>query len=369
MSSSPKAQALILDPGTYEILLGIAGEDEPHFIEPTVYVDTNDSILPNSILPVLSEMARERFFGRDALRYKSVLKLHYMLEEHDFASFGLLLKRILEENFLDPHDLNIVVIESPRLTVVTKQKLQNLLFHFLQVPKIAFLSNASCVLTALGKDTGVLVDIGHLGTNVESIFKNFPNPDSRFDIPIGGYHITQRLVELMFSRIQYESTMPLYWIAEDIKRASVYIALDPKQEEEKIILGQANINQQIEFPDGTLITINKERFNCAEPLFEPELAHIRSEGLIEIVDKSIRIWDRSQIPDFLKNIILCGNGAKLPGLTTRIEALLKEKFARTLAVEVVPVQEYKKAAWIGASILYMKRNGQLDWINNPEREA
>jgi len=364
-----KTQALILDPGTYEILLGIAGEDEPRFIEPTVYVDTNDPLLPNSILPELIEMARERFFGQDALRFKSVLKLHYMLEERDFTSFGLLLKQILEKNFLDPHDLDVIIIESPRLSQANKQKLQSHLFHFLQVPRIAYLPNASCVLTALGKDTGVLVDIGYFGTNIESIYKNFPNPDSRFDIPIGGYHITQRLVELMFSRIQYESSLPLFWIAEDIKRASVFVAKDPKQEEEKMILGEIDLNQPIEFPDGTLLTINKERFKCTEPFFEPELAHIRSDGLIEILDKSIHVWDRSQIPDFLKNIILCGNGAKIPGLNVRIELLLKERFAKTLAVEVIPIQEYKKAGWVGASILYAKRNGQLDWINNTERGA
>ena len=39
----------------------------------------------------------------------------------------------------------------------------------------------------------LIIDIGHFSTKIECLFKGFPNNESKFEFPIGGYHITQNL--------------------------------------------------------------------------------------------------------------------------------------------------------------------------------
>ena len=129
--------------------------------------------------------------------------------------------------------------------------------------------------------------------------------------------------------------------------------------------GNTDYNQNVELPDGTMLTINSERFLCIEPLFDPDILHIRSDNLIDLIGKSIRAWDLQKIPELVQKIILCGNGAKIEGLANKIEMLVKQKFAKTLNVKVIPVEEYKKVFWIGASVLSQK-GAQFEWIPNPQ---
>jgi actin-related protein len=355
-------KSLILDLGNYEMQLGIAGDDAPKFTEPTIYADSNDALLPNSVVIGLSDMARERFYGKKAMRFKNILNIHNMFEEKDFASLGNMLRQIFEDNYWDPADYGLIIVNSPRITGQVRQKLENLFFKTLNFPRITYIQSALCVLSALGMDTGMIVDIGHFNTTFEGVFKGFPNPESEFELPIGGYHLTQYLNDLVFSKIQYESTKPLYWVGEDIKRAVAFAVINPKEETQLIKQGKKEYDQSIELPDGTNLTINYERFNCIEPLFEPELAHIRSDNIIDFIERSIRTWDRQQIPELVQKIIICGNGGKISGLVEKVEAILRDHFPKTLSVKVLPITEQKKVFWIGASILYAKKKGQLEWI-------
>ena len=310
-------------------------------------------------------MARERLYGRWALRFKNVLKLQFLLESQDFVSITAFLKQLLEKNYWDPRDFNLIIIDSQRFTAQFKQKVLNTFFQVLQFPQICFAPSSLCVLSALGQDSGLIVDIGFSSTTVEAVYKNFPNDESKFELPIGGFHLTQRLTDLIFSKFEYENNYSLFWVAEDIKRTSALAVSDANSELLSIDGGNTDYNQNVELPDGTMLTINSERFLCIEPLFDPDILHIRSDNLIDLIGKSIRAWDLQKIPELVQKIILCGNGAKIEGLANKIEMLVKQKFAKTLNVKVIPVEEYKKVFWIGASVLSQK-GAQFEWIPNPQ---
>lgn len=361
-----KIQGLILDPGTYEMQIGIAGADEPMITVPSIYTDSVEGLDTNMVVAGLTEMAKERFYGSRALNFRNVLKMHYFFQEKDFISFGQMVKELLEANYWDPQDLDIIIIDSPRITGQFKHGLQTVLFHTLKFPRIAYIPANQCVLSALGKETGVVVDIGHFSTTFDGVFKGFPNLEAQFEMPIGSYHITQRIIDLLFARLQFDVTGPLYWIAEDIKHATAFTSIDPKKELVQVKQGKTDYDQIVELPNGQSFKINWERFNCVEPLFEPELVHVRSENIIEFIDRSIRTWERHQVPELVQNIILVGQGSKITGLVERIEQDLKERFPKTLNVKVLTPPEVKKIFWIGASIIYLKRNGQFEWLTNPE---
>ena len=196
-------QTLILDLGSFELQLGIAGEDQPQVTEPMLFTDTSNPIVSSFTLLKLNELARERLYGRWALRFKNVLKLQFLLESQDFVSITAFLKQLLEKNYWDPRDFNLIIIDSQRFTAQFKQKVLNTFFQVLQFPQICFAPSSLCVLSALGQDSGLIVDIGFSSTTVEAVYKNFPNDESKFELPIGGFHLTQRLTDLIFSKFEY----------------------------------------------------------------------------------------------------------------------------------------------------------------------
>jgi actin-related protein len=357
---------LIVDMGSYETIIGKAGADTFETVEPTIYADSNNPLLKKSIISSLSEMAQERFYGKAALNFKNVLKITYFMQYGDYESFSNLIKQTLESLYMDPRDSGLILIVPSMTTQLTKQKIQKFMFENLHFPRITFIPDSICVLTALGLKTGVIVDIGHFSTKIECLFKGFPNNESQFEFPIGGYHITQSLLDQLFSNLQFKSVSPLMWICEDIKRAAAFCELNPTETIQLINQGSTEYDQPVQLPNGLEFIINQELFECVEPIFNPERVHIRADGIISYIKKSIRAWERTQVPDFLKSIILCGNGGKIQGLREKIEQLLRKEFPSTLEMNFIALKEHKNLFWLGASILYTKKEGKFDWIENPE---
>jgi actin-related protein len=360
---------ILVDMGSFETLIGKAGGDNFELKESTAYSDSNNPLIKKSLISKLSDMAKERIYGNAAFKFKNVLNIDYFLKNKDYISFSALLQQSLEKMYVDPKDVGLVLLLPSNFGSIDRQKLQTTLFQGLQIPRLCFLPQSLCAFTAVGLSSGVMVDIGYYSTRIESVFKGFPKIEAQFELPIGGHHITQCLMNEIFSKTKYKSASPLYWVAEDIKRAVVACEVDLSPIIQAVLQGKTDYDQLIELPDGSQYTINRERFECVEVVFNPELGHLRSEGIIQAIENSVRSWERTQIPELLKNIIVCGNGSKIPGLIQKIEAKLKEKFSSGVEIKVLSVNDSKGLCWIGGSVLYAKKQGQLDWISNPFLEV
>ena len=147
--------------------------------------------------------------------------------------------------------------------------------------------------------------------------------------------------------------------------------MNPELEKERIKEGLSKYNQPINFPDGTTVTINSERFMISEPLFNPSLIHIDYMGLPEAISKVIKSWERENWEELVPNIIISGGSSLITGLNERIIEEVKPYFSEKLkdSVEVVAVSGREHMGWIGASVLYSRDQMQKGWINNPEYQA
>ena len=355
---------LIFDLGTYETIFGIAGQDNPQGLEKSITADSNNPLILNQTISGLKEMAKERFFGNDAQKYKDLLKLVHFIEKKEIPSIIGFLRKIMEDYFWDPSDCNLICLPPPNFLPMDLMNLKHQIFTQLHIPKLKFLSHSLCALTALNQTTGTIIDIGYNSTRVESIFKGFPNDESRLTLGIGGKHITNYYTDAIFPKIQFSNTAPLTFIAEEIKRAMTEILGDPNEIIHEINQGSEQYDNLVELPDGSQFTINREKFEAGEIFFKPELAHIRDQSLPEAIISSIRSWERVQVPEFLKNIVLCGNGGKIRGLREKLQIFIKESFPQSLDINIIEIPQLKEVFWIGASIYYNKHQNNMEWDLN-----
>ena len=358
---------ILIDVGAFESLIGIVNEDNYRFREKTVYADSNNPILKKFFSSNLAEINIKRYYGNTAMLFKNILKVQYFMKEKDYISYSKLIGKKLKELPVKLEETSLVLVVSNHYSINDKKNLQNALFQTLKIPRIAFLSHTVSILSELGLNTGVIVDIGYYSTRIESIFKGFPNSDSQFLFPLGGYHITQQILNNIFTGLEYKSDLPFLWESELIKKEALFVVEDPEKFSDQIHKGFKNFDHTVELPDGNEIVINHERYEPVEIFFNPLIAHTRSENLVEMIEKSIKSWERDQIRELCSNIIIIGNGGNIPGLNEKIEKLLKNRFAESVDVKIPKITEQKEIFWKGAS-KFVQSKKQLNWISNPFQE-
>lgn len=359
---------LLIEVGAHETVIGFAGDGTYFCKVPSFYTDSNYPLLDNDILSTLKDMAYERVFGEEAVLNQKVLKIFNILKNEDYFTYAAFLKNILESRNIAPAEHRAILILPSDWTLKMKEKLKKALFLLCQFPKIVFVESSICVLIAFGLNTGIIVDIGHFSTRIESIYRGFLNPEGIFQFQFGGYQISKYLVDKILPYISVHAIQPLITIAEDIKREAVFCELNPEVKNIEIQEGSFNFDRTVELPNGKQFTLNKECYECVEQFFHPEIGHISTVSLIDHIENTVRVWDRTQVPELLEHIIICGSTSQIPGLINKIYAGLTPRFSANIKISMHPTLkgEEKDIFWKGGSILYKKREGQFDWMEKEE---
>lgn len=129
------------------------------------------------------------------------------------------------------------------------------MFELFNVPNTAVVPKSVLALYSSGRTTGLMVDFGYHYTQVTPIFEGYPLNHAIQTMSVGGWHITQYLMELINQRgYSFESSKD-FEIINDIKEKLCYFALNFKFE--KDVYTQEN-EKQYTLPDGMVINIESE---------------------------------------------------------------------------------------------------------------
>ena len=368
---------LILDIGSNTFKLGWAGEDFPEIIAPSVYVDKTDYIFNSDVIEGLENIfiddnMDEFKYGHEALKYQNILKIHEFKKENNYNIFSKFFHYYYQQLNIQSEYQNkqsIIVISPFFMTDLEKNKLEQIFFRDLNFPYLLFLSESQAILQTLKKTTGVVVNMGESNTYFSTIFHGFTNIMARDTFPIAGKDLTNHFLNMILTRKGSKENFYLdKWLAKEIKDKYSLCVLDAEGENNSIKDGLTNYDQKINFPDGSSLKINEERFMLSEPLFNPRLIHIDYFGLDEAIVKVIKSWDRENWEELLPNIILAGGGSLIPGLKERLKLELTKYFSEKIRdkINVFAVSGRENMSWIGASILCSKNQLQDGWKPNPE---
>lgn len=273
------------------------------------------------------------------------------------------------------------------LTQLDKEKMTQLLFEQFNVSGLFFAEESVLSLYAVGKVTGLSVDLGHSGINVVGVLDGQPMYQTATQIPWGGRDISEMVQSMIKSRTTSGAFTQTYDGVHDKNAIGCFLKeqigrVAPTKEDFESLSAsyQTSMNGEsvdteededlFTLPDGCTIKVGKnERFAIGECMFQPEqfLAPSMSHRDIDfsgpsVLDAAIQAilntpGDMSRRV-LLDQIVVCGGMSRLKGFNERLHHELSEGAPGSSRPNIVQVPDYMdtsstlpSASWIGGAIL------------------
>jgi len=169
-------------------------------------------------------------------------------------------------------------------------------------------------------------------------------------------------------------------LLRDIKETLCYIRPnDPTSE----ISVQAHKEKTYELPDGTVITLGKERYDIPEVLFKrfhPSLNDEKSfkfEGLHYMIQGTILDCDADIRRELYSNLVVTGGCSKIKGLRERLAAMIVSIAPPAYSPKIIRIPQVVKSnqktsfddsfgVWTGGSVLGSLGSFQQHWLSREE---
>jgi actin-related protein len=355
--------AVVIDSGSSTCKVGLAGEEAPRSIFPTVVARPrvrSGRGRPNEI------DEDQVFVGDEAAQLTSDYTCHYPVSRGIVTNWDDM-ERIWRYAFYSelrvaPEDHPVLLTEPPLNPRGNRDKMTRIMFETLGVPAIQIATSARLALHASGRITGIVIESGDSVTHTVPFYEGHMIARAVLRLDVGGRDVTAFLAKLLAER-GYALTSTVEREVVRIKEDLCYVASD-FVEELKSASVYSDLETPYKMPDGTVVTIGSERFRCAELLFRPALACIDQVGIHQAAYASVMKCDVDFRNDLYRNVVLAGGNTMFPGIEVRMQKELAELAPIPVRVKVVAPRERASLSWKGGSILASLDSFQ--WISKAE---
>nr|XP_019532457.2 actin-like [Aedes albopictus] len=325
---------VVIDNGSGWIKAGLAGEDEPSAVFPTVAErneEGQDSTRVNPIRlgSIIDWDAMEKVW-------------HYTL--HDRLKVA-------------PEDHPVLLTDVPLNPKAYREKMAQIMFETFSCPAVYMANQAVLSLYAAGRTSGIVLDCGHDVSHIVPVYRGHAVPHAIKRLVFAGRSLTDYLADLLTDR-----GIPSLEIdtVREIKEKLGYVALDFDKEL------STTSDKYFQLPNGKSITIGQERFRCAEALFQPLLLDLESPGVHQALHDSVMQCDIDVRKELFGNVILAGGSSMFGGIRERLELELRSLAPSTVKIKVVAPVQRMYSAWRGGSNLASLASCQKLWITREE---
>ncbi|KAK3417503.1 hypothetical protein EUGRSUZ_H03447 [Eucalyptus grandis] len=378
MTVDEDAQPVVIDNGTGMVKAGIA-----RGVCPTANFP---SVVGRPRYPgVMVGTGKDAYVGDEAMSKRGVLTLKYPIKHGVVVDWNDM-EKIWHHTFYNelrvaPEEHPVLLTEPPLNPRSNREKLTQIMFETFNVPGLYVAIQAVLSLHASGRATGIVLDSGDGVSHVVLIYEGYALPHAVHRVDLDGRNTTDYLMTLLrergysfmmcrirFSRIRYSqqfTTTAEREIVRDLKEKLAYVALD-YDEELRTACRSSAIEKSYELPDGKVVTIREELFQCAEVLFQPSLIGMDEPGIHKTIYDSIHMCEIGLRRDLYGSIVLSGGSTMLRGMAERMRKEMANLIPPTIKFKVADPPERRFSAWAGGSVLCSLGRNKKMWITKAE---
>ena len=354
-----EVNAIVVDNGSGVIKAGFSGDDAPRGIFATVVGR------PKQPGIMVGMDQKDSFVGDEAIEKRGILNLNYPVDRGMIKHWDDMEKvwhhTLYSSLKVAPEEHPILITESPLNSKQNREKMTTILFETFNVPAFYVSMQAVLALYASGRTTGIVLDSGEGVTNTVPVYEGFALPHAIIRNDLAGSDLTDYLYEMLRKRGLSFAATGEKEIVKIIKQKLCYVANDYAQE-----LSSDPAPASFELPDGNVISVGNERFQCSEVLFQPNLLGKEYSGIHENLIASIKKCDTDIQKDLYANVVLSGGSTMFENMNDRVTKEMSSAISSTLKLKVLSPPERKYSVWIGGSILSSLSTFSQMWISKAE---
>lgn len=199
---------IVLDIGSKYSKFGFSGEPRPRAIVPSVSfsqpstsflrLDATSASDPYNIGDTLWDLDFERCPHDQLRRGKRALLLAQLTQ--------LLRNAFTQHLMVDPKQRKVLVVENPMLPTSVKEMICKVLFNNLQVPEVSFVPAPLLSLLAVGRITGLVLQVGYLEATLMPVYYGRPLTSHTVSSSRAGQRLNGRLKKLLLRYGKFVAT-------------------------------------------------------------------------------------------------------------------------------------------------------------------
>ena len=283
---------------------------------------------------------------------------------------------------ITPSDHKILLTEPPMNPISNRVQMCQFMFEQYGFSGVQVSLQATLVLYAQGLYSGVVLDSGDGVTHMVPVYDGVTPDNLIARLNVAGRHMTEYLIKLLQVRGYSFNRSADLATAQILKEKYCYVGYD-MEIERKLALETTVLLKQHTLPDGTVVKMDRERYEAPEILFNPSLTgECEDMGidkmLYDLVQKRAAIDIRSTL---WKHVVLSGGSTMYPGLPSRLEKELRglfledvcqgdeKRLSKVFKLKIEDPPRRKHMVFLGGSFLAdAMRNRAVFWISKEEWE-
>ncbi|XP_060855730.1 uncharacterized protein LOC132933473 [Metopolophium dirhodum] len=359
--------AIVCDNGSHSLKAGFSNDNFPRSIIPTIVGRPKYEKI--STIPEYGE--KLLFTSESAIRNLDILDTICPIRNSIISDWDAMEKiwyhMYYEDLLVSPENYNILHTEVDMNLKSSREKLFEIMFELFNVPKTAVIPKSVLALYSSGRTTGLMVDSGYDYTQVMPIFEGCPLHHAVQTMSVGGWHITQYLIELLNKRGYNFNSSKDFETINNIKEKLCYFALNFNFEKD---MYTEEKEKQYILPDGMVINVESEAFQSPEILFDPLLFNIESKlgGIHNLIHRACSACDYKEQKNMYNNIILAGGNTMFQFLPIRLEKMIADLVTSSTNIQIKADPERKFSTWLGGAVLASMPSYQQMWISKETYE-
>jgi actin, other eukaryote len=266
---------------------------------------------------------------------------------------------------VDSQDHPVLLTEAPLNPKANRERMTQIMFETFSIPAFYVAIQAVLSLYASGRTSGIVIDSGDGVTHTVPIYEGYSLPHAVLRIDLAGRDLTAWMAKLLMQRGHSFTTSAELEIVRDIKQELCYVCEDYTKELDSADNNSA-LAKEYELPDGQVITIAEERFQCPEALFAPDMLGTEMSGMHVTAYNSIMKTDIDIRKDLYSNIVMSGGSTMFQGISSRVSKEIEALAPSSMKIKVIAPPERQYSVWIGGSILSSLSTFQQMWVSKSE---